>query len=342
MLRYPASHRDHFCSEERRKEKTMIAARRTNNRLSAGIKRTPLRRWLRFMPLYMMMLPGLAYLIINNYIPMAGIVIAFKKMDYRLGMFLSPWVGLKNFEFLFRTKDAWLITRNTILYNLVFITLGIAVSVTVAVLLNEIRQNRARKAYQTIILMPFMVSIIITSYLVYGFLSQESGFLNKSILPAIHKAPVAWYAQKQYWPVILTLVNLWKSFGYGSVVYFATIVGFDRSFYESATIDGAGRWKQITCITLPLLKPVLIIMVLMSISKIFYSDFGLFYQIPRNSGPLIDVTNTIDTYVYRGLVRNNNVGMFSAANFYQAVIGFVLVLTANLTVKKMDAESSLF
>jgi len=296
----------------------------------------------RFLPLYIFMVPGLVYLLINNYIPMAGIVVAFKKMDYRKGIFGSPWTGFKNFEFLFKTKDAWVITRNTICYNLVFIVLGTVTAIAVAIILNELKNIKMRKLYQTIILIPFMLSIIIVSYLVYGFLSQESGFINKSILAPLDLKEISWYAEARYWPVILVIVNLWKGFGYSSIIYFATVVGIDKTYYESAAIDGAGRWKQVTCITLPILRPTIIIMTLMAVSKIFYSDFGLFYQIPRNSGPLIEVTNTIDTYVYRGLVKNNNVGMASAAGFYQSIVGFLLVFGANYLVKRLDQDSSLF
>lgn len=296
----------------------------------------------RYLPLYIFMVPGLVYLLINNYIPMAGIVVAFKKMDYRKGIFGSPWTGFKNFEFLFKTKDAWVITRNTICYNLVFIVLGTVTAIAVAIILNELKNIKMRKLYQTIILIPFMLSIIIVSYLVYGFLSQESGFINKSILAPLDLKEISWYAEARYWPVILVIVNLWKGFGYSSIIYFATVVGIDKTYYESAAIDGAGRWKQVTCITLPILRPTIIIMTLMAVSKIFYSDFGLFYQIPRNSGPLIEVTNTIDTYVYRGLVKNNNVGMASAAGFYQSIVGFLLVFGANYLVKKLDQDSSLF
>ena len=296
----------------------------------------------RYLPLYIFMVPGLVYLLINNYIPMAGIVVAFKKMDYRKGIFGSPWTGFKNFEFLFKTKDAWVITRNTICYNLVFIVLGTVTAIAVAIILNELKNIKMRKLYQTIILIPFMLSIIIVSYLVYGFLSQESGFINKSILAPLDLKEISWYAEARYWPVILVIVNLWKGFGYSSIIYFATVVGIDKTYYESAAIDGAGRWKQVTCITLPILRPTIIIMALMAVSKIFYSDFGLFYQIPRNSGPLIEVTNTIDTYVYRGLVKNNNVGMASAAGFYQSIVGFLLVFGANYLVKRLDQDSSLF
>lgn len=305
-------------------------------------KNTKFKKILRFFPLYIMMIPGLTYIFINNYIPMAGIVIAFKKMDYRLGIFKSPWVGFDNFEFLFKTKDFWIITRNTIGYNIIFIALGTVVAISVAILLNEINSIRLRKAYQTIILIPFMLSMVIVSYLVFGFLSSDTGFINNSILKPLGFDPVSWYIESKYWPTILTTVNLWKGFGYSTIIYFATIVGIDSTYYESAALDGANKWKQITHITIPLIRPTVIILVLMSVSKIFYSDFGLFYQIPRNSGPLLNVTNTIDTYVYRSLVEHNNIGMASAAGLYQSVLGFILVLTANNIVRKIDSDSSLF
>lgn len=303
------------------------------------------KRIIRYTPLYLMMIPGLVYLFINNYIPMAGIVIAFKKMDYSLGkwaIFTSPWVGLKNFEFLFKTDAAWLTTRNTVCYNLVFIFTGLIINIGVAILLNEIRSKFATKLYQVIILIPVVLSMIIVSYLVYGFLSQDSGFINKGILEPLGTEPIRWYSKPFYWYFILPIVKNWKEFGYGSIMYFAVLVGVDRELYEAAAMDGAGRLKQMIHISLPAIKPTATILTLLSVSKLFYSDFGLFYQVPRNYGPLFPATQTIDTYVYRALVTNNDVTMSSAANFYQAIVGFVLVLTFNLIVRKIDKESSLF
>ena len=295
-----------------------------------------------YLPLYLMMVTGAVYLIINNYIPMAGISIAFEQFNYSKGMWGSPFIGLKNFEFLFKTKDAWIITRNTILYNVAFIVLGTVFAIAVAVLLNEIHSSRAKKLYQTTILVPFLISIVVVSYLVYAFLSSDSGFINKTLLPALGKEPISWYTSAQYWPFILILVNIWKGLGYNCIIYYATLVGIDRGYYEAAVIDGANRWQQILHITLPALKPTIITLTLMAIGKIFYSDFGLFYQVPMNSGPLLDVTNTIDTYVYRGLMSLNNISMASAAGVYQSLIGFLLVLVANFVVKKLSAENALF
>ena len=219
-----------------------------------------------------MMIPGAVYLIINNYIPMTGIVIAFKQFNYGKGIWGSPFIGFKNFEFLFATKDAWIITRNTLLYNVVFIVLGTACAIAVAILLNEIHSSAAKKIYQTTILVPFLISIVVVSYLVYAFLSTESGFLNKTILPALGLEPVPWYTESKYWPFILILVNLWKGLGYNCIIYYATLVGIDRGYYEAAVIDGANRWQQVVHITLPALKPTIITLTLMAIGRIFYSD----------------------------------------------------------------------
>lgn len=292
--------------------------------------------------MYLMLIPGAVYLLINNYIPMTGIIIAFKNYNVRDGIWGSPWNGLNNFEYLFKTKDAWIITRNTLGYNLVFIILGTVLSVTIAILLYELSSERARKVYQTIILIPFLISMVITSYIVYGFLAQDVGFINNSILKLLGKGSISWYSESKYWPYILVFVNLWKQFGYNCIIYYATLMGIDKGFFEAAMIDGAGRWQKILHITLPHLKSTVIIMNLMALGKIFYSDFGLFYQVPMNSGPLIDATNTIDTYVYRGMMSTGNLGMSSAAGFYQSVVGFILVLAANLIVHKIDKENALF
>lgn len=299
------------------------------------------KRLKRYLPLYLMLLPGILYLIINNYLPMGGIVVAFKNYNYQKGIWGSDWNGLKNFIFLFKTKDAWTITRNTLCYNLVFIVLGTTAAIAVAILLSELKAERAKKTYQTIILLPFLVSIVVVSYIVYGFLSTEFGYVNH-LLTEAGKDKISWYSTQKYWPFILVAVNLWKNIGYNTVLYYATLIGIDTSYYEAAVVDGATRWQRIRYITLPALIPTVSILTLMSISKIFYSDFGLFYQVPMNSGPLLDVTNTIDTYVYRGLMVTSNVGMSAAAGFYQSVVGFILVLGANWLVGRFDKDSTLF
>ncbi|MDO5425579.1 MAG: ABC transporter permease subunit [Eubacteriales bacterium] len=298
--------------------------------------------WARQAPLLAMTLPGMLYLFINNYIPIGGLFIAFKDIDYSKGIFKSDWVGLENFKYLFRTEDAFLITRNTLLYNLVFIVLGVVICVAIAIMLSEVTKKFLMKFYQTALLLPHLISIIIIAYIVYAFLNSDTGFINHSILGALGKEPVNFYAETKYWPFILVFVYIWKSMGYTSIIYFSAVLGIDRSLYEAATVDGAGKLKQIFYITLPLLKPTVITMVLMNIGRIFYSDFGLFLQVPMNQGALFRVTNTIDTYVYRALMVNNDIGMASAAGLYQSLVGFLLVLGANLLVRKTDPDSALF
>lgn len=291
--------------------------------------------------IYVLILPSLAYLLINNYIPMAGIVVAFKNFRYDLGIFGSEWNGFKNFEYLFTTKEAWVITRNTICYNLVFIILGTAAAVLVAILLNEIRSKRAKKAYQTLILMPYLISMVIIAFIVYGFLSPGQGFINQ-VLAAFGKNGADWYSQPKYWPFILVFVNLWNTVGYTCIIYLATLVGIDPGYYEAASIDGASFWKKTIHITLPMMKSTIIVMVLLAVGRIFYSDFGLFYQVPMDVGALYDVTNTIDTYVFRGLIQNPNIGMSGAANVYQSIVGFVLVICVNGIVRKVSRDNALF
>ena len=304
--------------------------------------RNNMKKLRRYWPMYLMLLPGVVYLVINNYIPMAGITVAFKQYNVRDGIYKSPSVGLKNFEFLFKTNDAWLITRNTILYNLAFIVLDAVLAITIAIILNEIISKKAKQFYQTIILIPFLISMVVVSYLVFAFLSNGTGFINNTVLPALGKDAVDWYNQSKYWPFLLILIHIWKSLGYNCILYYSTICGIDSSLYEAAAVDGANRWQRIKNVTLPSIKSTIIILTLMNLGNIFRSDFGLFYQVPMNSGALLEATNTIDTYVYRGLMQTNNIGMSSAAGVYQSIVGCILVLTANLIVRRIDSESSLF
>ncbi len=289
-----------------------------------------------------MFLPGAVYLFINCYIPMFGIQIAFRNYKANMGVYGSPWCGLDNFKFLTRTKDAWIMIRNTVLYNLVFITLGTILAVATAIILNDIRSKKGKQLYQTIILIPFLISMVIVSYLAFAFLSTSNGYINNTLVKLFGITAIDWYNNPKYWPVILVLINIWKNLGYNMILYYATICGIDGTLYEAAVVDGASRWQRVKYVTLPGLKSTIIVLTLMALGGIFRSDFGLFYQVPQNSGPLISVTQTIDTYVYRGLMQNNNIGMSSAAGLYQSVVGFVLVFTANWVVRKIDNESSLF
>jgi len=296
----------------------------------------------KYIVLYLMMIPGLLYLLINSYLPMFGIFIAFKKVNFARGIFNSDWIGFSNFEYLFKTSDAFIITRNTILYNLLFIVLGLALALLTAILLNEIKNKLLLRSYQAIITLPHLISMVIVSYLVYGFLSVETGLLNNTILPWLGVKEIFWYSEDKYWPFILTLTNLWKSVGYSSIVFFAAVVGIDEEYYEAARLDGASRWKQIIHITIPILTPVIIMLTLLNIGRIFYSDFGLFYQVPMNSGALFSTTATIDTYVFNGLMGSGDIGMSTAAGVYQSIVGFLLVLLSNYIVRKKDKENALF
>ena len=289
-----------------------------------------------------MVLPGLAYLIINNYIPMFGILIAFKKMNFQKGIFGSPWNGINNFTYLFRTKDAWTITRNTLLYNIALFIVGTFCAILLAIMINELANKKASKLYQTIVLLPFLMSWVVVSYLVFAFLSSENGFVNLSILPLLGKSPVNWYADKTYWPFILIFVHVWKGVGYSMIIYLSSLVGISQDYYEAATIDGAGKWTQIRYITLPLLKPTVISLFILSIGQIFRSDFGLFYQVTKNSGLLYDYTRTIDVYVYQALMKNSDYAMSSAASVYQSVVGFVLIVLANKIVHRYQPSMALF
>ena len=295
-----------------------------------------------YWPLYLMMLPALLYLLINNYIPMAGMVIAFKKLNFAKGIWASPWAGLKNFKFLFASKDAWIITRNTLLYNVAFILINMVVGIAIAILITEVRNTKLKKVYQSAILLPFLMSMVILSYIVYALLSAENGLVNNSILPLFHIDPIQWYQKPKYWPAILIIANCWKGVGYGCLIYIASLIGIDPSFYEAARLDGASKWQEITKITLPSLVPTIITLLLLSIGRIFYSDFGLFYQVPMNSGVLFPTTNVIDTYVYRALIEQGNISMSSAAGVYQSLVGFCVVMLSNWIVRRVDKDQALF
>ncbi|MGG4036479.1 ABC transporter permease subunit [Paenibacillus cisolokensis] len=309
-----------------------------------------LMRWLRTvnrnMALLIMVLPGAVWFLLFCYLPMPGVILAFKNYRFSRDGFLasiiqSEWVGFKNFEYLFKTEDAYIIVRNTVLYNAVFIVLGTALSVFVAILIHEIANKKLAKIYQTGMFLPHFLSWVIVSYFVFSFLSVDKGVLNQ-LLRYFGADPVYWYSETKYWPFILVIVYLWKSVGYGSVIYLAAIVGIDKSYYEAAMIDGANKWQQICRITVPMIMPVIIIMFILAIGGIFRADFGLFYQVPRDTGALYPVTNVIDTFVYRGLKVTGDIGMSTAAGLYQAVVGFVLVITTNFIVRKINKEQALF
>lgn len=298
----------------------------------------------RFMLL--MILPGTIWFLIFAYLPMFGTVLAFK--DFRISpdgffasVFNSEWVGFKNFEYLFTTNDAYIITRNTILYNLAFIILGLIIAVGFAIMLSELVNKRTAKVYQTGMFLPHFLSWVIISYFAFTFLSVDKGTLNQ-IITYFGGEPISWYAEAKYWPFILVFVGIWKGVGYNSVIYLAAITGIDKSYYEAAVIDGANKWKQTRYITIPLLKPLMIILTILAIGGIFRSDFGLFYQLPKDSGALYPVTNVIDTFVYRGLINMGDIGMSTAAGLYQSLVGLVLILVANYIVRQIEKDHAIF
>lgn len=297
---------------------------------------------LKYFPLYLLMIPGIAYLLINNYLPMFGIFIAFKNINFTKGIFGSEWVGFQNFKYLFQTSDAYIITRNTILYNATFIVLGTIFAIAFAILLNEIKKKVLSRFYQSVIVLPHLISFVVVGYLAYAGLSLETGFMNKTVLSFFGLEPISWYTESKYWPVILTVIHLWKSIGFNCIIFLASIISIDTEYYEAATLDGASKWAQIRSITLPLITPVIVMLTLLGIGRIFYSDFGLFYQVPMNAGVISDTTSVIDTYVYKGLMVSGDMGMASAAGVYQSIVGFILVLGANLIVRKTSKENALF
>lgn len=305
-------------------------------------KRKKKIRWAQYIPLYILALPGMIYLIINNYLPMAGMVIAFKDLDFSKGVWKSDWAGLNNFMYLFRSKDAWLITRNTVGYNLIFIILNVVLGIAVAIFLNEIQHKFASRFYQSVMLIPFLMSWVVVNYLVYAMLASDTGFVNNSILKAFGKEPISWYTTPKYWPYILIFAHVWKTIGFNCVIYYASLINISTDYYEAAALDGASKWQQIRTITLPMLKPTVITLTILGLGRIFASDFGLFYQIPRNSGMLYSVTRTLDVYVYNALMNNNDYAMSSAASVFQSVVGFCFLMAANAVIRKMDKENALF
>lgn len=286
-------------------------------------------------------LPTTIWYILFCFIPMVGIIIAFK--DYRIqGSFLnsmisSEWCGFDNFAFLFRSNDIWIILRNTLGYNLLFIVLGIVLPVTATLMITMLHGKRLAKAYQTAMFMPYFLSWVVVTALTWAFLSYDMGLINNVFFP---DDPQQWYMKAEIWPYLLTFLNIWKGLGYGMVVYLATVTGIDRSLYEAAVIDGASIWQQVKNITLPLMKSVIIMMFIMAVGRIFYSDFGLFYQVPRQSSSLANVVTTLDVYVYN-MLKLGTTSMASAAAFVQSVAGCITILAANALVRKLDPDSAM-
>lgn len=299
-----------------------------------------LKKFRKNLSLTVLALPAVVFMFIFNYVPLFGLILPFKNYRYDKGFWGSDWVGFKNFEYLFRSSDALRATKNTILYNIVFIFGGMIVSVSIALMLYEM-SKRVVKVTQTFLLLPYFISWVVVSYAVRAFLDMDSGLIN-TIFAAFGKDPILWYNDAKYWPYIIVIVNIWKGMGYGALVYYAALLATDESLYEVARVDGAGKLKQIWYISIPSIRPMISMMLILNIGSMLSSDFGLFYNVPLNSALLYRTTDVLSTYTYRALINLGDVGMSSAASFYQSVVGFFLVLLANKLVKKVSPEDSLF
>ncbi|WP_438444186.1 ABC transporter permease [Gorillibacterium sp. sgz5001074] len=291
--------------------------------------------------LYVMALPGILFLILFAYLPMAGHIIAFKQFRITEGIWGSPWNGIENFRFLFGGTDWIRITTNTLGLNALFIFFGLGTAVIISILLNEIRSRIYKKLAQTFIFLPYFVSWLVVSLMVFGLLNSTNGLINLQ-LEKWEMSGVDWYSSPSYWPAILTVVNVWKFAGYNSVIFLAAISGISDELYESATIDGASRLKQILHITLPMLRPTIIILTLLAIGRIFYGDFGMIYGIVGENSLLFPTTDVIDTYSYRALRGLGDFGMASSVSLYQSVMGLITILLFNGIIKLYDPDSRLF
>ena len=288
-----------------------------------------------------MALPGIILLFIFAYLPMVGLVIAFKDYRFNLGILGSEWVGFENFRFLFGTDAAFRITRNTLLMNSAFIATTTVCALVVAILMNEVYRSRMSKYYQTMLFFPYFISWVIVSYFVFAFLNGQTGLLNQWV-DTLGIERIAWYRSPQYWPIILVLANLWNGIGFSSIIYLAGILGISPELFEAAQIDGANKLQQIRHITLPLLMPMILILILLAIGRIFNADFGLFFFLPRDNPLLYSTTDVIDTFVYRSLVELGEISMAAAAGFYQSSVGFILVVAANWIVRRYNEDYALY
>lgn len=306
---------------------------KSDNRTSGG----KLRNW----QLYLMLLPALTLMIMFNYMPMIGLVLAFKKINYRQNIFLSPWNGLDNFKFMLHSSNMLEAIKNTLLYNIVFIFVGMIMAIVLALLLDLVIGKKRKKLYQTVMIMPHFLSWVIVSYIVYAFLSMGSGYVNNSVLPAMGMDPINWYSEAKYWPVILIICYFWKDWGFSSVIYSAALAGVDTSLYEAADVDGASIWQKLIHITLPAIKPLIVTMFILKLGSVLSTDMGLFYQVPLNQPELYSTTNVLSTYTYNMMMGSSagSMGMASATSFVQSVVGFLMVIGANKLVKVFDKES---
>ena len=295
-----------------------------------------------------MVAPGALWLLLLRYLPMGGIILAFK--NYKIypkdptflnNLIHSKWVGLDNFKFLFTTGDSWVMIRNTLAYNIVFIILGVIIPVAFAVMMSELSKKFVAKTYQTLMFFPYFLSWVVVSYFLNAFIDAQYGLIPMAQRAAGETA-VSWYTTPGPWPYIIVFANLWKNVGYSTVLYLAAITGIDQTQYEAAAIDGASKWQQILHVTLPNLRTMIAILFILNVGKIFNADFGLFWNVPMQNGALFSVTQVIDTYIYRVLMNTGNIGQNTAAGLLQNIVGFICIIGANAVVKKIDSDSTLF
>ena len=291
--------------------------------------------------LLLMLLPAVAYVIIFSYIPMGGIIVAFKRFSFTKGFLGSPWCGLENFRFLFISDKLWPLMRNTLLYNIAFITVGVILEVGFAIIVNELGSKWFKKVFQSFMFLPFFISWVVVLAIVDAIFGYDSGIIN-NLLQSLGMERFNVYVNAAPWPFLLVFFKAWKQTGYGSIVYLAAITGMDQEIVDAAEIDGANIWQRIRYITIPSLKPTIIIMTLLAIGNIFRGDFGMFYQLIGNNSVLLEVGDILDLYIYRAMVSSSNLGMASAAGFYQSILCFFTILAANWMVRKYDPEYSLF
>lgn len=295
-----------------------------------------------------MVLPGVIWLILLRYLPMFGIVIAFK--NYKIyskapslvnNILHSEWAGLDKFKFMFKTTDAWRMISNTIGYNALWIILGLIISVAFAIMLKEITNKFVAKTYQTLMFFPYFLSWVVAGLFLLAFLDPTRGLLVH-LQKNMGLEVTNWYSDTKPWPILLTIANLWKNVGYSTILYLAAVTGIDSTQYEAASIDGASKWQQIRYVTIPFLRPMIVILLILNVGKIFNADFGLFWYVPKNSGPLIPVTQVVDTYVYRALMATGDEAMSSAAGLLQNCVNFICLIITNTIVRRLDKDSSLF
>ena len=300
-----------------------------------------LKKLYKYRVFLLMLLPAVVYTLVFAYYPMTGIVLAFKKYNYAGGIWGSPWNGLENFKFFFQSGQAGLVTRNTVLYNILFIIVNTTLQIAVAVLLTEIKNKKYRKVTQSLMFLPYFISWVIVGVMSFNILSSDYGFMNR-LIESLGGERISFYTTPKVWPVILTIFNVWKGIGYGSVMYLAAIMGIDTSMYEAAAIDGANVFQRIFKITIPSIMPTTVILFLMSIGGIFKGNFDMFYNLIGNNGLLYNYTDVIDTLTFRALISNSDYGMSTAIGLFQSVLCFITVLLANKLVGLYEKDYTLF